>query len=202
MRVNTIRHRWLAWRSPPRLSRWRVVLPEEAGMGAAAHRCAQAASERSRSGWSPAAMSSSAAVLGPTPNRASSPGACAWVDRLGTGPGRPVARTRSPSRPAGRGPGTPARCGCSRRHRRPAAARRPHTGRRAAPHTVAGSPGRPAAPTPVVGPIPRSCRVTYHRAMAARPAGIPPGSSLPVLVSRRMSDPEPGISPVSMLCLV
>ena len=51
IRVITIRHRaWLAWRSPPGLSRWRVTFPEEAGMGAAAHRCAQAASERSRSG--------------------------------------------------------------------------------------------------------------------------------------------------------
>ena len=76
--MNTIRHRaWLAWRSPPGLSRWRMVLPDDAGMGAAAHRCAQAASLRSRSGWSPAAMSSSAAVLGPIPRRASSRGACA-----------------------------------------------------------------------------------------------------------------------------
>ena len=45
------------------------------GSGAAAHRCAQAASERSRAGWSPAAISSSAAVSGPTPCRASRPGA-------------------------------------------------------------------------------------------------------------------------------
>jgi hypothetical protein len=45
----------------------RTVLPEDAGIGAAAHRCAQAASERSRSGWSPAAMSSSAAVCAPIP---------------------------------------------------------------------------------------------------------------------------------------
>ena len=44
-----------------------VTFPDDAGMGAAAHRCAQAASLRSRSGWSPAAMSSSAAVLGPIP---------------------------------------------------------------------------------------------------------------------------------------
>jgi hypothetical protein len=40
------------WRSPPGLSRRRTVLPEEAGIGAAPHRCAQAASLRSRSGWS------------------------------------------------------------------------------------------------------------------------------------------------------
>jgi hypothetical protein len=44
-------------------------------MGATAHRCAQAASERSRSGWSPAAISSSAAVSGPMPYSASRPGA-------------------------------------------------------------------------------------------------------------------------------
>jgi hypothetical protein len=66
--VNAIRQRaWLAWRSPPGLRRWRVIFPEDAGIGAAAHRCAQAASERSRSGWSPAAMSNSAAVWGPMP---------------------------------------------------------------------------------------------------------------------------------------
>src|ERR1035441_3903379 len=58
IRVITIRHRaWLAERSPPGLSRWRVTFPDDAGMGAVAHRCAQAGSERSRSGWSPAAMS-------------------------------------------------------------------------------------------------------------------------------------------------
>src|SRR5690242_15563460 len=75
MRVNTIRHRaWLAWRSPPGLSRWRTVLPEEAGIGAAPHRCAQAASERSRPGWSPAAISRSAAVLGPDPVEGEQPG--------------------------------------------------------------------------------------------------------------------------------
>jgi hypothetical protein len=75
-RVNTIRHKaWLAWRSPPGLSRWRVTFPDDAGIGAAPHRCAQAASERSRPGWSPAAMSSSAAVRGPIPYRASRPGA-------------------------------------------------------------------------------------------------------------------------------
>src|SRR6516225_7697728 len=54
-------------RSPPGLSRWRVTFPEEAGIGAVAHRCAQAASERSRSGWSPAAIRSLAAVSWPTP---------------------------------------------------------------------------------------------------------------------------------------
>jgi hypothetical protein len=44
----------LACRSPPRLSRQRVTLPEDAGMGAVPHRCAQAASDRSRPGLSPA----------------------------------------------------------------------------------------------------------------------------------------------------
>jgi hypothetical protein len=34
--VITICHRaWLAWRSPPGLSRWRLTFPEEAGIGAA-----------------------------------------------------------------------------------------------------------------------------------------------------------------------
>jgi hypothetical protein len=49
------------------LSRCRLTFPDDAGIGATPHRCAQAASERSRPGWSPAAMSSSAAVQGPTP---------------------------------------------------------------------------------------------------------------------------------------
>src|SRR5438132_1600978 len=71
----TICHRaWLACLSPPGLSRCRTVLPEEAGIGATAHRCAQAASDRSRPGWAPAAISSSAAVSGPTPYRASAAG--------------------------------------------------------------------------------------------------------------------------------
>jgi hypothetical protein len=57
----------LACRSPPRLSRWRVTLPEEASSGETPHRWAQAASERRRSGLSPAATSSAAAVSMPTP---------------------------------------------------------------------------------------------------------------------------------------
>ena len=74
----TIRHSaWLACRSPAGLRRRRAVLPEDAGIGATAHRCAQAASERSRSGWSPAATRSSAAVSAPTPYRASRPGGVA-----------------------------------------------------------------------------------------------------------------------------
>ncbi len=65
----------LAWRAPPGLRRCRVVLPDDAGIGATAHRCAQAASERRRSGWSPAAMRSMAAVSRPTPNTARRVGA-------------------------------------------------------------------------------------------------------------------------------
>jgi len=51
MRTRAMRHKaWLAWRSPPRLSRWRWVRPEDAGMGAVPHRWAKAASPRSRWG--------------------------------------------------------------------------------------------------------------------------------------------------------
>src|SRR6185437_14795434 len=53
----------------------RRTFPDDAGIGATPHRCAQAASLRSRSGWSPAATSSSAAVSGPTPCRLSRLGA-------------------------------------------------------------------------------------------------------------------------------
>ena len=64
-RVITIRHSaLLASRFPPRLSRCRLVFPEEAGIGATPHRCAHELSLRSRPGWSPAATSSSAAVSG------------------------------------------------------------------------------------------------------------------------------------------
>ena len=75
-RTMTMRHNaLLAWRSPPRLSRWRVTLPEDAWIGDTPQRWAQAASERSRSGLSPAVMSREAAVSGPTPLRASRSGA-------------------------------------------------------------------------------------------------------------------------------
>src|ERR1019366_2369372 len=54
MRVNTIRHRaWLAWRLPPGLRRWRTVLPDDAGIGAAAHQCAQAGLLAHPPGWAP-----------------------------------------------------------------------------------------------------------------------------------------------------
>jgi hypothetical protein len=57
----------LACRSPPRLSRWRVVLSEDACCGLTPHSAAKEASLRSRSGLSPAAMSRAAAVSEPTP---------------------------------------------------------------------------------------------------------------------------------------
>jgi hypothetical protein len=65
----------LAWRSPPRSRRSRTTLPEEAGMGATPHRCAQAASERVLPGLSPAVTSKVAAVPTPTPYTPSSSGA-------------------------------------------------------------------------------------------------------------------------------
>src|SRR3954447_18203483 len=72
MRVTTTRWRAaLARLSPPRLSRWRVVLPLEAGTGQAPHSFANAASERIRSGLSPTRSSIAAAVPAPIP--------CAWT---------------------------------------------------------------------------------------------------------------------------
>src|SRR5829696_5479558 len=67
----------LARRSPPRLSRRRWVLPEEASTGLTPQSAAKDASLWRRSGLSPAVMSSAAAVSGPTPLRSSSRGACA-----------------------------------------------------------------------------------------------------------------------------
>ena len=46
-----MRHRaWLAWRFPPGLRRWRVVLPEDASTGDAPHSAANDASVVSRAG--------------------------------------------------------------------------------------------------------------------------------------------------------
>src|SRR3954454_16310565 len=76
MRVTTTR--WgaaLARLSPPRLSRWRGVLPLEAGTGQAPHSFANAASERIRSGLSPTRSSIAAAVPAPIP--------CAWTSAGG-----------------------------------------------------------------------------------------------------------------------
>ncbi len=59
MRVMTICHSAeLAWRSPPRLRRWRICLPEEASTGLAPHSAAKLASVRSRLGLSPTVTSS------------------------------------------------------------------------------------------------------------------------------------------------
>ncbi len=52
----------LAWRSPPRLSRWRLVLPDDACTGEEPHKAAKDFSWRSRSGLSPAVTSSWPAV--------------------------------------------------------------------------------------------------------------------------------------------
>src|SRR3989304_3412734 len=41
----------LSWRSPPRLSRWRVVWPDDAGRGQTPARAAKAASLRIRPWW-------------------------------------------------------------------------------------------------------------------------------------------------------
>lgn len=58
------------------MSRWRWVLPEDASMGLTPHRAAKDASLWSRSGLSPAAMSSAAALSGPMPRRVSNVGQC------------------------------------------------------------------------------------------------------------------------------
>jgi hypothetical protein len=76
----------LACRSPPRYSRCRSVRPEDTGIGAAPHSRAKDASDRSRSGLSPAVTSSCPAVSTPTLGSASSSGAAvtrgaSWVSR-------------------------------------------------------------------------------------------------------------------------
>jgi hypothetical protein len=67
----------LAARSPPRFNRWRMILPEDAWTGLAPHTAAKAASLCSRSGLSPAVISSCAAVWMPTLWHSSSWGRCA-----------------------------------------------------------------------------------------------------------------------------
>src|SRR6266487_4283900 len=57
----------LACRSPPRLSRRRSCLPEEAPAGLAPHSAAKLASRRTRPGLSPAVASSVAATTVATP---------------------------------------------------------------------------------------------------------------------------------------
>jgi hypothetical protein len=78
-----MRHRaLLAWRSPPRFNRWRWVRPEDAGMAAAPHRCAKAASPRSRWGLSPAVTSSCPAVSTPYPRQGHQGGRAQGDQRL------------------------------------------------------------------------------------------------------------------------
>jgi hypothetical protein len=64
---------WLSCRSPERLSRTRIVCPEEAGIGAAPPSIAKAASVRQRPGCDQA-QSTMAATIGPTPVRLSRSG--------------------------------------------------------------------------------------------------------------------------------
>ena len=135
----TIRHRaWLAWRSPPGLSRWRAVLPEDAGIGAAAHRCAQAASLRSRPGWSPAAMSSSAAVCGADPVEGEQPGGARGDqgdDELVEAVELAVEELRRA------GPARAARCGWRSRRRRRDGAAAPRVSATRRGRGVPGEPG-------------------------------------------------------------
>ena len=81
---------FLGWR----LSRCRLVLPDDAGIGFTPHREAKAASERSRSGLLPAAINSVAAVSGPTPKVLISAGA---IDRVSLLISDSRSRTSSPS---------------------------------------------------------------------------------------------------------
>jgi hypothetical protein len=63
MRVRTMVHSAeFAWRSPPRLSRWRLVLPEEAWTGVEPQRAAKDFSWPSQPGLSPAVTRSWPAV--------------------------------------------------------------------------------------------------------------------------------------------
>ena len=63
----------------PRKSRWRCVTPLDAGIGHAPHSLANAASDRTRVGLSPATIIISAAESDPTPNAWRSVGAAAIV---------------------------------------------------------------------------------------------------------------------------
>src|SRR3712207_2990305 len=65
----------LAARSPPRLRRWRVVLPDEAGTGLTPHSAAKPASDLNCSGLSPAVRRSCAQPACPIELRATRLGA-------------------------------------------------------------------------------------------------------------------------------
>jgi hypothetical protein len=71
----------LPCRSPPLLRRWRTILPEDASIGFDPRSAPHDFSLRRRFGLSPAAMSSPAAVSGPTPNTAQRAGAMVVVIR-------------------------------------------------------------------------------------------------------------------------
>ena len=67
----------LACRSPPRLSRWRICLPEEASTGLAPHSAAKLASFWTRPGLSPVVTSRVAATWIATPRLAKNPSGAA-----------------------------------------------------------------------------------------------------------------------------
>ena len=110
----------LSWRSPPRLSRWRIVWPLEAGSGATPASRAKAASERTRPGCDQVTISC-AATIGPSPASSSSWGAsartCARISRSSSAAS--LSRPRSVARGcAGRGSSRARRCARARAAKR------------------------------------------------------------------------------------
>src|SRR6266581_3420087 len=69
----------LAWRSPPRLRRWRTAVPEDASKGHAPHRIATQALRAQPAGVVAGGGRHAPAEAGPTPNRATRPGAALVV---------------------------------------------------------------------------------------------------------------------------
>ena len=112
----------LSWRSPPRLRRWRIVWPLEAGSGATPASRAKAASERTRP-WCDQVTISCAATIGPTPGSSSSSGTSARTcEDLAL---ELVGFLRSPPRSVARASAARARCelvGCARARAAEAAA--------------------------------------------------------------------------------
>ena len=75
-RIRVVAMMWMALlsaRSPPLLSRWRVVWPLDASIGLAPASVAKAASLRQRPAWENETMAW-AALTGPIPGRVVSPG--------------------------------------------------------------------------------------------------------------------------------
>src|SRR5664280_2604331 len=145
IRVITMRQSaWLACRSPPRLRRWSVTLPEEASSGATPQSLAQVASLRSREGLSPAAMGRRAAVSGPRPTSSTSSGATLLTKRAmrtsRCSPSSPSATARRPS--VARAVFVAIRTGsasaCTRRIANPAARRHGGTPTNAFPQLIGG----------------------------------------------------------------